>query len=162
MVGSWHGGPRARRCVVALTMDGDVIEVAESDPVAVAARICRLEEQIAGMPAEAIDALSAEIGTVNSWLVGVLAKVTARARRLQEQGQRSDPKKAARRAGLGDRDAAKAAKRGDAMQKMPEALGALEDGSIGAGHADVLANQADRLSGRDKQAFEQQSDQARR
>ncbi len=45
------------------------------------------------------------------------------------------------------------------MQKMPEALGALEDGTLGAGHADVLANQADRLSGRDKQAFEEQSDQ---
>ncbi len=45
------------------------------------------------------------------------------------------------------------------MQKMPEALGALEDGSLGAGHADVLANQADRLSGREKKAFEEQSDQ---
>ncbi len=144
---------------MALTMDGDVIEVTESDPVAVAARIRQLEEQIAGMPADAIDALSVEIGTVNSWLVGVLAKVTARARRLQQQGQKADPKKTAAKAGLGDRDAAKAAKRGDAMQKMPEALGALEDGSIGEGHADVLANQADRLSGRDKQAFEQQSEQ---
>ncbi len=78
---------------MALTMDGDVIEVTASDPVAVAARIRQLEEQIAGMPADAIDALSAEIGTVNSWLVGVLAKVTARARRLQQQGQKADPKK---------------------------------------------------------------------
>ncbi len=45
------------------------------------------------------------------------------------------------------------------MQKMPEALGALEDGTLGAGHADVLASQADRLSGREKKAFEEQSDQ---
>ncbi len=110
-------------------MNGDVIEVTESDPVAVAARIRQLEEQIAAMPADAIDGLSAEIGTVNSWLVGVLAKVTARARRLQQQGQKADPRKTAAKAGLGDRDAAKAAKRGDAMQKMPEALGALEDGT---------------------------------
>ncbi len=144
---------------MALTMDGDVIEVTASDPVAVAARIRQFEEQIAGMPAEAVDALSAEIGTVNSWLVGVLAKVTARSRRLQQQGQRSDPKKTAAKAGLGDRDAAKAAKRGDAMQKMPEALGALEDGTIGVGHADALTRQANRLSGRDKQTFENQSDQ---
>ncbi len=140
-------------------MNGDVIEVTASDPVAVAARIRQLEEQIAAMPADAIDGLSAEIGTVNSWLVGVLAKVTARARRLQQQGQKADPKKTAAKAGLGDRDAARAAKRGDAMQKMPEALGALEDGTIGEGHADVLANQADRLSGREKKAFEEQSDQ---
>ena len=144
---------------MALTMDGDVIEVTASDPVAVAARVRQLEEQIAGMPAEAIDALSAEIGTVNSWLTGVLAKVTARARRLQQQGQRSDPKKAAARAGLGDGDAAQAAKRGDAMQKMPEALGALEDGALGVGHAGVLARHADRLSGAKKKAFEEQSDQ---
>ena len=45
------------------------------------------------------------------------------------------------------------------MQKMPQALGALEDGDIGVGHADVLARQADRLSGRQRQAFEEQSDQ---
>ena len=140
-------------------MDGDVIEVTTSDPVAIAARIRQLEEQIAGMPADAIDALSAEIGTVNSWLVGVLAKVTARARRLQQQGQKSDPKKAAANAGLGDRDAARAAKRGDAMQKMPDALGALEDGSLGVGHADVLTRQADRLSGSKKKTFEEQSEQ---
>ena len=140
-------------------MDGDLIEVATSDPVAIAARIRQLEEQIAGMPADAIDALSAEIGAVNSWLVGVLAKVTARARRLQQQGQKSDPKKTAAKAGLGDREAAQAAKRGDAMQKMPEALGALEDGSLGVGHADVLARQADRLSGSKKKTFEEQSEQ---
>ncbi len=144
---------------MALTMDGDLIEVTESDPVAIAARIRQLEAEIAGMPAEAVDALSAEIGTVNSWLVGVLAKVTARARRLQQQGQRSDPKKAAKRAGLGDREAAQAAKRGDAMQKMPDALGALEDGSLGVGHADVLTCQANRLSGSKKKTFEEQSDQ---
>ena len=55
-------------------MNGDVIEVTASDPVAVAARIRQLEEQIAAMPADAIDGLSAEIGTVNSWLVGVLGE----------------------------------------------------------------------------------------
>ncbi len=81
---------------MALTMDGDVINVTESDPVAVAARVRQLEEQIAGMPAEAVDALSADIGTVNSWLTGVLAKATARSRRLQQQGQRSDPNKTAK------------------------------------------------------------------
>ncbi len=143
---------------MALTMDGDVINVTESDPVAVAARVRQLEEQIAGMPAEAVDALSADIGTVNSWLTGVLAKATARSRRLQQQGQRSDPNKTAKRAGLGDREAAQAAKRGDAMQKMPEALGALEDGTLGAGHADALTRQANRLSGREKKQFEEQSE----
>ncbi len=51
-------------------MDGDVVEVTTSDPVAVAAHIRQLEEQIAGMPADAIHALSADIGTVNSWLAG--------------------------------------------------------------------------------------------
>ncbi len=56
---------------MALTMNGDVIKVTESDPVAVAARVRQLEEQIAGMPADAVDGLSADIGTVNSWLVGV-------------------------------------------------------------------------------------------
>ncbi len=142
-----------------LTVDGDVIEMSDSDPVAIAARVRQLEVEIAAMPAEAVDALSADIGSVNSWLVGVLAKVTARARRLQQQGQRSDPRKTAKRAGLGDREAAQAAKRGDAMQKMPEALGALEDGTLGVGHADVLTRQANRLSGRDKQTFEHQSDQ---
>ncbi len=144
--------------MVALTMDGDVINVTESDPVAVATRVRQLEAEIAGMPAEAVDAMSADIGRVNSWLTGVLAKVTARSKRLQQQGQPSDAKKTARRAGLGDRDAAQAAKRGDAMQKMPEALGALEDGTLGAGHADVLTRQANRLSGREKKAFEEQSD----
>ena len=79
----------------------------------------------------------------------MLAKVTARARRLQQQGQRSDPKRTAAKSGLGDRDAARAAKRGDAMKTMPEALGALEDGSLGIGHADVLARHADRLMGDD-------------
>ncbi len=76
---------------MALTMDGDVINVTESDPVAVAARVRQLEAEIAGMPAEAVDALSADIGTVHSWLTGVLAKATARSRRLQQQGQRSGP-----------------------------------------------------------------------
>ena len=55
---------------MALTMDGDVITVDESDPVGVAARVRFLEEQIAGMPAEAVDAMSADIGRVQSWLVG--------------------------------------------------------------------------------------------
>jgi hypothetical protein len=144
---------------MALTTDGDVMTVSESDPVAVAARVRALEAEIAGMPAAAVEALSADIGTVHSWLTGVLAKATARSRRLQQQGQRSDPKKTAAKAGLGDREAAKAAKRGDAMQKMPQALGALEDGTLGVGHADVLAHQADRLDGRQRQAFEEQSDQ---
>ncbi len=144
---------------MALAMDGDVATVSASDPVAVAARVRFLEAEIAGMPAEAVEALSADIGTVHSWLTGVLAKTTARSRRLQQQGRRSDPKQTAAKAGLGDRDAARAAKRGDAMQKMPEALGALEDGTLGVGHADVLASQADRLSGREKKAFEEQSDQ---
>ena len=143
---------------MALTMADGVITVDEGDPVAVAARLRHLEEQIAGMPAEAIDAMGSDIGSVQSWLSGVLAKVTARATRLKQQGQPADPKKTAAKAGLGDRDAAKAARRGDAMQQMPEALGALEDGSIGVGHADVLTNQANRLSGAKKKAFGEESD----
>ena len=139
--------------------DGGVITVTESDPVAIAARVRQLEAQIAAMPAEAVEAMSADIGSVHSWLTGVLAKVTARARRLQQQGQRSDPKKTAAKAGLGDREAAQAARRGDAMQKMPQALGALEDGDLGAGHADVLTRQANRLSRSAKKAFEEQSEQ---
>ena len=113
---------------MALTVDGDVITVDDSDPVGVAARVRFLEEQIAGMPADAVEAMSADIGRVQSWLSGVLAKVTTRSSTLQRQGQRSDPKKTAARAGLGDREAAQATRRADAMQQMPEALGALEDG----------------------------------
>jgi hypothetical protein len=143
---------------MALTMDGDVITVEDSDPVAVAARVRHLEEQIAGMPPEAVEAMSTDIGVVHSWLTGVLAKVTTRASTLQRQGQRSDPKKTAAKAGLGDREAAQATKRAEAMQKMPEALGALEDGKIGVGHADALTRQANRLSGAKKTAFEQESD----
>ena len=111
------------------------------------------------MPPEAVEAMSIDIGRVQSWLSGVLAKVTTRSSTLQRQGQRSDPKKTAARAGLGDREAAQATKRADAMQKMPDALGALEDGKIGVGHADALARQANRLSGAEKKAFEAQSDQ---
>ena len=146
---------------MALTMHDGVITVDvddDDDPVAAAARLRHLEAQIAGMPAEAVDAMGTDIGKVNSWLSGVLAKVTARSTRLRQQGQRSDPKKTAAKAGLGERDAAKAARRGEAMQKMPEALGALEQGEIGVGHADVLTNQANRLSGAKKKAFEDQSD----
>ncbi len=139
---------------MALTVDGDVITVGDSDPVGVAARVRFLEEQIAGMPADAVEAMSADIGRVQSWLSGVLAKVTTRSSTLQRQGQRSDPKQTAARAGLGDREAAQATKRADAMQKMPDALGALEDGTIGVGHADVLARHANRLSGAEKKAFE--------
>ena len=143
---------------MALTMDGDVITVDDSDPVGVAARVRFLEEQIAGMPPEAVEAMSADIGRVQSWLSGVLAKVTTRSSMLQRQGQRSDPRKTAARAGLGDREAAQATRRADAMQQMPEALGALEDGTIGVGHADVLARQANRLSGRERKQFEAESD----
>ena len=65
---------------MALTMDeGGTIRVTESDPVAVAARVRSLEAQIAGMPIDAVEALSADIGTVHSWLTGVLAKATTRA-----------------------------------------------------------------------------------
>ena len=144
---------------MALMMADGVITVDDDhDPVAVAARLRHLEEQIAGMPAEAVDAMGADIGSVQSWLSGVLAKVTAHATRLQQQGHKSDAKKTAGKAGLGEREAARAARRGEAMQKMPEALGALEDGTIGVGHADVLTNQANRLSGSKKKAFEGQSD----
>ena len=144
---------------MALTMDGGVITVDESDPVGVAARVRFLEEQIAGMPPEAVEAMSADIGRVQSWLSGVLAKVTTRSSTLQRQGRRSDPRKTAARAGLGDREAAQATKRAEAMQQMPDALGALEDGTIGVGHADVLARQVNRLSGRERKAFEAESDQ---
>ena len=80
---------------MALTMDDGVITVDndDDDPVAVAARLRHLEDQIAGMPAEAVDAMGIDIGSVQSWLTGVLAKVTARATRLQQQGQRADPKR---------------------------------------------------------------------
>ncbi len=143
---------------MALTVDGDVITVDDSDPVGVAARVRFLEEQIAGMPADAVEAMSADIGRVQSWLSGVLAKVTTRSSTLQRQGQRSDPKKTAARAGLGDREAAQATRRAEAMQQMPDALGALEDGTIGVGHADALARQANRLSGPEKKAFEAESE----
>ena len=111
------------------------------------------------MPPEAVEAMGVDVGTVQSWLTAVLAKITARAGRLQQQGRRSDPKKTAAKAGLSDRDAAQAARRGAAMQKMPEALGALEQGDLGVGHADVLTRQANRLSGAERKAFEEQSDQ---
>ena len=144
---------------MALTMHDDgVISVDDDDPVAIAARLRHLEDQIAGMPADAIDAMGADIGQVKSWLSAVLAKLTARATRLQQQGEHTDAKKTAAKAGLGDRDAAKAAKRGEAMQNMPDALGALESGEIGVGHADVLAHQANRLSGSTKKAFEDGSE----
>jgi hypothetical protein len=45
------------------------------------------------------------------------------------------------------------------MQQMPDALGALEDGEIGVGHADVLARHADRLSGAKKRRFQDRSEQ---
>ncbi len=144
---------------MALTMDDGVITVDDNDPVAIAARVRHLEEQIAGMSPEAVEAMGVDVGTVQSWLTAVLAKITARAGRLQQQGRRSDPKKTAAKAGLSDRDAAQAARRGAAMQKMPEALGALEQGDLGVGHADVLTRQANRLSGAKKKAFEEQSDQ---
>jgi hypothetical protein len=136
-----------------------VITVDDNDPVGIAARVRHLEEQIAGMPPEAVEAMGVDVGAVQSWLTAVLAKITARAGRLQQQGQRSDPKKTAAKAGLSDRDAAQAARRGEAMQKMPEALGALEQGDLGVGHADVLTRQANRLSGAKKKTFEEQSDQ---
>ena len=139
---------------MALTLDGDVITVDDSDPVGVAARVRFLEDQIAGMPPEAVEAMSTDIGRVQSWLSGVLAKVTTRSSTLQRQGRPSDPRKTAAKAGLGDREAAQATRRAAAMQKMPDALGALEDGDIGVGHADVLARQANRLSGRERKAFE--------
>ncbi len=144
---------------MALTMDDGVITVDDDDPVAIAARVRHLEEQIAAMPPEAVEAMGVDVGTVQSWLTAVLAKITARAGRLQQQGRRSDPKKTAAKAGLSDRDAAQAARRGAAMQKMPEALGALEQGDLGVGHADVLTRQANRLSGAERKAFEEQSDQ---
>jgi hypothetical protein len=82
-----------------------------------------------------------------------------RASTLQAQGKRADAKGVAAEAGLAPGEADKAAKRGKAMQQMPEALGALEDGKIGVGHADALTRQANRLSGAEKKAFEQHSDQ---
>ncbi len=145
--------------MVALTTDGDVINLTESDPVAVAARLRRLEDRIPGMDAEEVKAAGAEMRQVQSWLSAYLGKLTVRASTLQAQGHRADAKDVAAEAGLAPREATKAAKRGKAMQQMPEALGALEDGDIGVGHADVLARHADRLSGREKKQFEDQSEQ---
>ncbi len=143
---------------MAVTMDGDVINVTESDPVAVAARLRQLEDRIPGMDAEQVKAAGGEMRQVQSWLSAYLGKLTVRASTLQAQGHRADAKDVAAKAGLAPREATKAAKRGKAMQQMPEALGALEDGTIGVGHADVLARHADRLSGREKKQFEDQSD----
>ena len=144
---------------MALTMDGDVIAVEDSDPVSVAAHLRQLEDHIPGLDAEEVKALGSEMRTVQSWLSAYLGKLTVRASTLQAQGKRAGAKDVAAEAGLGPAEAAKAAKRGKAMQQMPEALGALEDGQIGVGHADVLTRHANRLSGSEKKAFEAQSDQ---
>ena len=143
---------------MALSVDGDVITVEESDPVGVAARLRQLEDHIPGMDAEQVKELGSEMRTVQSWLSAYLGKLTVRAATLQAQGKRADARDVAAEAGLAPGEAAKAAKRGKAMQQMPEALGALEDGEIGVGHADALARQANRLSGPEKKAFEAESE----
>ncbi len=144
---------------MAVTMDGEVITVEESDPVAVAARLRHLEAQIPAMTAEQVKTAGSEMRVVQSWLSAYLGKLTVRASVLQAQGQPADARDVAAEAGLGPREATKAAKRGKAMQQMPQAREALEGGEIGVGHADVLARQADRLSGREKRAFEDEAEQ---
>jgi hypothetical protein len=96
---------------------------------------------------------------VQSWLSAYLGKLTVRASTLQAQGQQADARDVAAEAGLAPREAARAAKRGKAMQPMPEAREALEDGEIGVGHADVLARHADRLPGAKKRRFQDQTEQ---
>ena len=51
---------------MALTMDDGVITVDDHDPVAIAARLRHLEEQIAGMPPDAVEAMGADVGAVQS------------------------------------------------------------------------------------------------
>ena len=93
---------RERAALVALTMHDDgVISVDDDDPVAIAARLRHLEDEIAGMPAEALDLMGADVGQVKSWLSAVLAKLTARATRLQQQGQPADAKEDCGEGGVG-------------------------------------------------------------
>ncbi len=129
----------------------------DDDPVAIAARLRRIEARIPTMSADEVDAAGAEMGAVQSWMTAYLAKLTARATRLQMQGRNTDAKRTAARTGMGSRDAARAAKRGKALAKMPEAMQALEAGAIGVGHADVLAGQADRLDGSKRRRFEEKT-----
>jgi 5-methylcytosine-specific restriction protein A len=124
-----------------------------------AARLRRFEDEIAAMTAEDVKAFGSEMRVVQSWLSAYLGKLTVRASTLQAQGQHADARDVAAEAGLAPRDAARAAKRGKAMQQMPEAREALEDGEIGVGHADVLACHADRLPGAKKRRFQDQAEQ---
>ena len=74
---------------MALTMDDGVITVDDNDPAAIAAGVWHLEEEIAGMSPEAVEAMGVDVGTVQSWPTAVLAKITARAGRLEQQARRS-------------------------------------------------------------------------
>ena len=141
---------------MAVAMD-DRSTVEDDDPVAIAARLRRIEARIPAMSAEEVDAAGVEMGAVQSWMTAYLAKLTARATRLQMTGGNTDAERTAARTGMGSRDAARAAKRGAALARMPEAMRALEAGGIGVGHADVLARQADRLDGSKRRRFEEKT-----
>ena len=127
----------------------------ETDPAVIAARLRSVEAHLASAPVHELDNLADDVGRVQSWLAAYLAKLTARADAARPQG--GDARRTAARTGIGSREAAKAAKRGEAMARMPEAMNALEDGEIGVGHADAMAAQSDRLSGDQRRAFEDQA-----
>ena len=140
---------------MALTMDDGIITVDDNDPVAIAARVRHLEEQIAGMPAEAVEAMGVDVGAVQSWLIGGVGQGHRPARRLQQQGQRSRRRRRPR-----PRPVWVTAKRrrrpsgARRCRRCPRPWARSKTETIGVGHADVLARQADRLSGSKKKAFE--------
>lgn len=97
----------------------------ETDPAVIAARLRSVEAHLASAPVHELDNLADDVGRVQSWLAAYLAKLTARADAARPQG--GDARRTAARTGIGSREAAKAAKRGEAMARMPEAMNAVEN-----------------------------------